>query len=308
MKKVELHLHLDGSVNTNLLNELLKKENIVIDDKFYVTDKDKNLSDYLKKFDYPLMVMQTSEKLTAIAYQLTLDLQKDDVIYAEIRFAPFKHTKKGLSLDDVVNAVLTGLKKGPIKTSLILCCMRDASLLENKQVVDLAFKYNCAIDLAGDESLYATSSFNELFSYIKSKGVPYTIHAGEASGKQSIKDAISFGTKRIGHGVRDVDQEIINLYKDEDITLEVCPTSNLNTNLVLDIKDHPIYELYKAGVKVSVNTDNRTVSNTDLNKEYQLLKNNFPFKDEDFKKMNEYAIMAAFITDEEKKELIKSLD
>ena len=308
MKKIELHVHLDGSVREDTLREILLEKGIETTPSFHVDNSCQDLNDYLEKFDYPIMVMQTKENLERISYELTCDLKNDDVIYAEIRFAPIKHLKENLSLDEVVSAVLNGLNKGEIKTRLILCCMRDSSLEDNIKIVDLAFKYSCAIDLAGAEAVYDTKNFESLFDYVKKLDIPYTIHAGEAVGKDSILSAISFKTKRIGHGVKDVDDEIIELYKNNNITLEVCPTSNLNTNLVSNIEDYPIYNLYKSGVKVTINTDNRTVSNTTLSKEYDLLKKNFPFTDKDFIMMNNYAIDAAFLNEDEKNELKKLIN
>ena len=308
MKKIELHVHLDGSVREDTLREILLEKGIETTSSFHVDNSCQDLNDYLEKFDYPIMVMQTKENLERISYELTCDLKNDDVIYAEIRFAPIKHLKENLSLDEVVSAVLNGLNKGEIKTRLILCCMRDSSLEDNIKIVDLAFKYSCAIDLAGAEAVYDTKNFESLFDYVKKIDIPYTIHAGEAVGKDSILSAISFKTKRIGHGVKDVDDEIIELYKNNNITLEVCPTSNLNTNLVSNIEDYPIYNLYKSGVNVTINTDNRTVSNTTLSKEYDLLKKNFPFTDKDFIMMNNYAIDAAFLNEDEKNELKKLIN
>lgn len=298
MKKVELHVHLDGSVREDTLKELLIKENKDVPSSFHVSNDVESLNEYLEKFDYPIKVMQTSENLKRIAFELTEDLKKDEVIYAEVRFAPLKHTLKGLSLDEVVLAVMDGLKSSDLKTTLILCCMRNDSLEDNKKVVDIAHKYNLPVDLAGAEALYETKNFKELFDYIRSLDLKYTIHAGEASGSDSIMAAISFGTKRIGHGVR-CDEHVIDEYLKNDITLEICPTSNIQTKATEDIKDNPIYKLYKNGIKVTVNTDNRTVSNTTLEKEYELLRKNFPFKDEDFIIMNEYAIDASFINEKE---------
>ncbi len=307
MKKVELHVHLDGSVRESTLRNLLASQNIIVDESFHVNESDKDLNDYLKKFDYPIMVMQTKENLTKIAYELVCDLASEDVIYAEVRFAPIKHIKGGLSLEEVVLAVKKGLKMGNIKTSLILCCMRDSSLEENKKIVDLANKLNCSIDLAGAEAVYDTSNFKELFEYVKNLNIPYTIHAGEACGKDSILSALKFGTKRIGHGIKDIDDEIIELYKKNNITLELCPTSNINTNVVADIRDYPIFDLYKKGIHVTINTDNRTVSNTTLEREYKLLKENFDLKEEDIRRMNEYAINSAFISELEKRVLMEEL-
>jgi adenosine deaminase len=295
IKKVELHLHLDGSVKEETANKILNQK---CDLK--AKDKCNDLNEYLEKFEIPSIILQTKENLKLVAYELANDLKKDNVIYAEIRFAPLKHIKEGLSLDEVINSVLEGLSKVDIKTNLILCMMRGDSIEDNKKVVDLAHKYSCAIDLAGAEAVFKTSLYEELFKYAKSLNVPFTIHAGEADGYDSIKDAINFGATRLGHGIKIIDYpDLIELAKEKNITLEICPTSNVQTNAINEYKDHPIKKLYDMGVKVCINTDNRTVSNITLEEEYQKLKDAFNFSDEDFMNMNINAINASFTNDKE---------
>lgn len=305
ISKVELHLHLDGSVRRETIKKILGN----IDDKeLSVLDDCKSLDDYLTKFDLPIKAMQTKENLRQIAYELVADLEKENVIYAEIRFAPLLHTKEGLSFEDIVESVLEGLNEGNIKTNLILCCMRGSSLDNNLETIKCAKKYGCAIDLAGAEAIYPTNDYKYIFDLCQSLNIPYTIHAGEASGEDSIKDALYFNTKRIGHGINYEDDFITERYIKNNITLEICPTSNIQTKVVSNIKNHPIYNLYKKGVKVTVNTDNRTVSNTNLTKEYKLLMNNFNFKIEDFIIMNIYAIEASFLKECEKQYYLDKLN
>ena len=316
MKKVELHLHLDGSVLISSAYELLGK-NISIENlrkDMQVNGKCKNLSEYLTKFDLPQSMMQTKENLTKISYDLANSLKKDNVIYAEIRFAPQFHVKENLTYDEVVEAVLEGLNRVDIKTNLILCLMRGKyNYEENLNTIKCAKRFLkkgvCAIDLAGDEASYSTKNYEKLFEIARKEKIPYTIHAGEARGKDSIEAAIDMKTTRIGHGIRCIeDDNLVKKLKEENITLEICPISNIQTNAVLDIIHHPIYKLYKSGVRVTVNTDNRTVSNTNLYKEYELLLNNFDFSIDDFVTMNKYAIAASFISDEEKEKLYKMLE
>lgn len=296
IKKIELHLHLDGSIREETANEILgKKCNLK------AKDKCEDLNEYLEKFEIPSIILQTKENLERVAYELALDLKKDNVIYAEIRFAPLKHLNGGLSLDEVITSVLNGLYKVDIKTNLILCMMRNDSFNDNKKVIDLAHKYGFAIDLAGAEAIYKTKDFKELFKYAKSINVPFTIHAGEADGYESIKAAIDFGASRLGHGIKIIDYpDLINEAKEKGITLEVCPTSNVQTNAVNILKDHPIKKLYDMNVNVCINTDNRTVSNITLEDEYNKLKETFNFTNEDFLKMNLMAIEASFAQDKEK--------
>lgn len=309
LKKIELHLHLDGSVRIETVEELLNKKNL---EKEMRGNNCKNLEEYLTKFTYPLKVMQTKENLERIAYELCLDLKKDNVIYAEIRFAPNKHTEN-LSLVEVVDSVLKGLRKSDIKTNLILCCMRGDSLEENLKIVSLAKKYKnkgvVAIDLAGDEKNYPNELYNSIFEACRREDIPYTIHSGEAAGVDSIKTAISFQTKRIGHGIAAIQSEdIIKEIKEKKITLEICPTSNIDTFAVVNMENHPIKKLYEKGILVTINTDNRTVSNTTLNKEYEKLFNSLHFTINDFIKMNKMALAASFLTREAKEKLLDELE
>ncbi len=305
MPKVELHLHLDGSVKTSTANELLNKD---VTSKMKVDKDVTDLNNYLEKFAIPVSLMQTKENLIKISKELAEDLKKENVIYAEIRFAPLKHIEQGLTQEEVIDSVLEGLHKVDIKTNLILCAMRGDSNENNKIVVDLTKKYLnkgvCALDLAGAEALFKTKEYKELFEYAKSLSVPFTIHAGEADGIESIEDAMSFGTKRLGHGVRiEESKETLQKIIDNNITLEVCPTSNINTKVFPSYNEHNIKRLYDLGVKVTINTDNRTVSNITITEEYIRLKDTFHFTIKDFHHMNLNAINAAFITEKEKTSL-----
>lgn len=312
MKKVELHLHLDGSVRPTTISELL---NISIEEARKLSSvslKENSLKDYLDKFDIPLKIMQTKENLMRISKELALDLLKDNVIYAEIRFAPNKHLENGLTLDEVITSILKGLKEVPIKTNLILCMMRGDSYAKNVEIIKYAKKYLgkgvVGIDLAGNEAAYPVNNYQELFAIARKENIPFTIHAGEGDGALSIINAINLGAKRIGHGVRAIEStEALNLLKEKDITLEVCPKSNLDTKMYNKLESHPIKKLLDKGVKVTINTDNRTVSNITLEETYKELKETFHFSKEDFINMNKRAIECAFISEKEKQELLNLL-
>lgn len=313
MPKVELHLHLDGSVRPETAAKLLgiditeARKNMIADDKCL------DLNDYLTKFFIPGEVMQTKKNLELISEELAADLEEDGVIYAEIRFAPLKHVFKGLSLDEVVESVLKGLAKKSLKTNLILCMMRGDKEEDNIKVVDLAERFLnrgvVALDLAGAESIYKTIDYKNLFVYAKGKNIPFTIHAGEADGKDSMKAAIDFGAKRLGHGVNAIfHKEILEEIRQKDILLEICPTSNVQTNVIKDIKYHPVRKLYDANILVSINTDNNTVSNVTLTTEYEKLAQKLNFTYKDFVKMNKDAIRHAFISEDEKEQLLQKYD
>lgn len=312
MKKVELHVHLDGSVRIETLAFLSGASASEIK-HICTVDKDcHDLNAYLEKFEFPLKYMQTEENLVRIAKELVEDLEKENVIYAEVRFAPLFHTKEGLTPVQVVNAVLKGLSLGNIPCNLILCMMRGVSIEENMIVLELAQKFLnkgvCAIDLAGAEALYPNSLYEPLFSKAKLLKIPYTIHAGEASGKESIYSAIQMGAKRIGHGIHiENDPELIQLLQKQNILLEICPVSNVQTQAVSSLQVHPVYDLYKMGVFLSINTDNKTVSNITLTDQYILLQSIYPFSLEDFLRIQKMAIEHAFISDSEKEKLLIEL-
>lgn len=188
-----------------------------------------------------------------------------------------------------------------IRVGLILCCMRGAdNEALNMQTVETAKKYLgpvvCAVDIAGAEGLFPTENFAPVFAKVREYGIPMTIHAGEAAGPDSMKTALSFGTKRIGHGVAAInDPELIRRLIDENVTLEVCVTSNYHTKVVPAIEMHPIHKLLDEGVHVTVNSDNRTCSRTTLQKEKEVLKEQLGFSDEEIEKMQEYAWEARFL-------------
>ena len=311
MPKIELHMHLDGSIPIPYVMKKynLKKEYV---QKYMIADdKCKNLNDYLEKFDYPISIMQTKEQLQEITIALLEELKRQNVVYAEIRFAPQFHVSGALSQEDVVKTVIEAKEKVNIKSNFILCIMRGKdNMQENYKTVELAKKYLgkgvCAVDLAGAEAIFKTKDYKDIFEYVKKLNIPFTIHAGEADGIESIKSAIEFGTKRIGHGVRAVESdEIMKCIKDNCITLEVCPTSNIQTCFCNSYSSHPIEKLYNYGILTTINTDNMTVSNTTLENEYINILKNTKLKYQDLVNMNKNSVKAAFLSNEEKIELLK---
>ncbi|MCI6266384.1 MAG: adenosine deaminase [Erysipelotrichaceae bacterium] len=313
LKKVELHLHLDGSISTELASKLSGLSVDEVKKKMIAKDKCENLSEYLTKFDFPIGLMQTKENLTLIAKDLVDKLASQEVIYAEIRFAPMFHTKGCLTYEEIIEAVLEGLKSNSkIKTNLILCMMRGMNKEANLKTIEVAKKYLnkgvCAIDLAGAEDKYPIDNYLELFKIAHQKGIPFTIHAGENGSAEEVKKAIQVGATRIGHGIHSIeDEKVLNLIKTKNILLEICPTSNVQTNAVKDYNNHPIYKLYQLGIPLNINTDNSTVSNISLNEEYLKVSSYFNFTLSDYQKMNLYAINSAFLSKEEKEEIMKKL-
>ncbi len=322
LPKVELHLHLDGSVRVETVLELAKKAGITLP----TTDKEElknhlqiknecsSLKEYLEKFNLPLKAMQTEEALYRVAYELVEDAAQDDIRYLEVRFAPTLLTDE-LTKEEVVEAVLGGLKDAEVdygvQSNLILCCMRHEDPSVSIEVAQLAINYLdkgvVGLDLAGDEAGFPPEEHEQAFSLAKEKGLHRTVHAGEAAGAISVKKAIDYlNAERIGHGIRiKEDTEILEYVKENKIPLEVCPTSNLHTKAVDSLEAYPIKEYYNLGILVTVNTDNRTVSDINLSDEYLTLYNNFDFSLTDITELILNGVKAAFISKNQKEKILQ---
>lgn len=299
---IDLHVHLDGSLSFDMARELAKMQKMEVKSEnelksLMVAPADcRDLNDYLTKFDYPLELLQTEEAITYSVFELLKIQRSQGLAYSEIRFAPQLHTRKGLRQEQVVAAAVrgmqafkadNGMKDGEKKdwenldSELILCCMRGAdNEAANMETVDVAGEFLgkgvAALDLAGAEALFPTENFESLFRMAGKKGIPFTIHAGEAAGPESIWKALEFGASRIGHGVRCLeDKALVRRLAKDRIPLELCPTSNINTKIFKNIKDYPILKLLDESIKITINTDNMTVSNTTVRNELQLVADTF---------------------------------
>lgn len=313
LPKIELHIHLDGSVSPKLASKLSGLSLEEVKTKMEAPDKCKNLSDYLTKFDFPISLMQTKENLTIITKELIDRLASQEVFYTEIRFAPMFHTKEGLTYEEIVEAVIEGLHHNPkIKANLILCMMREAEEQANLKTIEVVEKYLnkgiCAIDLAGAEDKYPIDDYLKFFTIAKEKNIPFTIHAGESGNADEVKKAIQIGATRIGHGIHAIEsQEVLDLIKQNQVLLEICPTSNVQTNAILTYEKHPIHKLYQQGIRLNINTDNNTVSHISLTQEYLKLFHHFNFNLADYKEMTIYAIENSFLSMEEKEEYLEKI-
>lgn len=326
LPKVDLHYHLDGSISPTTLIEIASEENIKLPTfnlqeltrYIQAGESCKSLKDYLTKFHIPQMCMQTATALRKIAYSAIADVAKHNVKYMEVRIAPYLHTKNGLTIEEVVSGVLDGLiraeKEFGIIARVILICLRDHPIQKNMEVIKTAGKFLndgvVGVDLAGNEANYPPLMSRQVFELAKNYNIPITIHAGEAAGVKNIYDSIiSLGATRIGHGIRlKDDPELVKLIKDRGITLEMCPTSNIQTKSVDSWKEHPFREYYNKGILVTVNTDNTTVSNTNITREYKILVEKYSFSFADLKKITYNAVNASFINDDVKtkiREVIK---
>ncbi|MBB6623143.1 adenosine deaminase [Clostridium gasigenes] len=318
LPKIELHCHLDGSVRAETIIDIAKKDGITISS--FNIDVIKNqitaplectsLDDYLKSFSLPNLVMQSKENIKRITFELYEDASKENVKYMEVRFAPLLHTAKGLTIDEIIGSVIEGIKSAEniydIKGNVILSCMRTMSSANALEVIEKGKKFLgkgvVAVDLAGPEKAGFAAEYVDAIKVARDYGYRVTIHAGETGIGKNVLDAVELlGAERIGHGVYINDCiEAYNIVKAKNIVLEICPTSNVQTKAVQEYKSHPIHKFYNDGIKITINTDNRTVSDTDMTKECQSIYDTFNITQEDYKQIYLNSVNATFTTEDVK--------
>ena len=311
---IELHVHLDGSLRPATAMELAREQGVeapaasleeFTDRHMRVPENCPDLETCLKRFDIPIRVLSNPDAIGRATKELTEDLASEGFSYAEIRFAPQYARFTGYGQQEYVEAAIDGMKKAldkapSMKAALILCCMRgNDNQKENEETIRLTARYLdsgvCAADLAGAEGLFPTENFASVFALARKLDVPYTIHAGEGAGAESVRQALAMEPRRIGHGVRAAeDPELVCELARRKIALEVCYTSNVQTQAMKNGQEHPFRLLYDAGVHVTVNTDNRTISDVRLADEIRRVQQKFQFTDQDIAVMQEYAREAAF--------------
>ena len=351
LPKVSLHDHLDGGLRPATIielaeaagHELPSTDPVALGEWFRQAADSGSLPRYLETFDHTIAVMQTRENLARVAREFVEDLADDGVVYAEIRWAPEQHLQGGLSLDEAVEAVQEGLNAGVdaveaggrlIQVGQLITAMRHAD--RGMEIAELALRHRnsgaVGFDIAGAEDGFPAARFADAFTYLAENQFPVTVHAGEAAGVASIRDALVNGRAlRLGHGVRiaediEVDFEsddaagadggsdtavgmvsigqVAGWVRDRGIPLEICPSSNLQTGAVEsfggDIESHPIDLLYQTGFQVTVNTDNRLMSGVTLTGEFELLAETFDYDLDDILELTMNAVDAAFLPLEER--------
>ena len=331
--KVELHEHLDGGLRPTTIIELAKERGIDIPSNDPIELKSwftrgcqqKSLKLYLEKFNITTSVMQDKEALIRVAREEIEDLAEENVVYAEIRFCPELHTKKGLNLEEVVHAVLAGCEEGRKETGmeygLILCAMRHEDPKLSLEIAELAVAFSergvVGFDLAGDEFGHPAKKHLEAFQYIRTKNFNITIHAGEAFGLESIWQAIQIcEAHRIGHGTRITEDMVIengkivkmgslaHFIQDKRIPMEMCLSSNVGTGAVESYKDHPFPILFRNHFRVFLCSDNRLMSDTNLTKEMAIAVKEYGLEFKDLEKITINAMKSAFIHHERKLKII----
>ncbi|MHB2028064.1 MAG: adenosine deaminase [Acidimicrobiales bacterium] len=337
--KVLLHDHLDGGLRPTTVLELAREVNYTAlptndpDElrRWFVADAPgSDLVRYLEGFAHTTAVMQTKDHLERVAAECAIDLARDGVVYAEVRFAPEQHLRRGLTMDEVVRAVLDGVAAGSatakhegfhITVRVLLSAMRQASLSES--VAALAAKYRdegvCGFDIAGPEDGFRPTAHLRAFHLIQREDFHLTIHAGEAFGLPSIWEAVQFcNAERLGHGVRIVDDivaldgayvlgRLANYIRDRRIPLEVCPTSNVHTGAAASIAAHPINLLKQLRFRVTLNTDNRLMSGITLSSEFASCAEVFAWTLDDMEWLTLNAAKSAFFEFDQRLALINNV-
>src|ERR1700683_2071979 len=322
LPKVLLHEHLDGVLRPKTVIELAREGKYTglptedpqaLANWFHRGANQGSLAKYLEGFAQTIAVMQTEEALERVAYEQVEDLSQDGVVYFESRFAPLFHTRKGLTHQQIVSAVLKGLERGRkdfgVRSGLIICAMRNmnVSLEMAELAVDFRERGVVGFDLAGEEGGYPPKKHVEAFHYIQRENFNITVHAGEGYGKESIWQAIQYcGAHRIGHGTRLIDDiavkdgKAVNLgdlaqyVLDKRIPLEICLLSNVHTGATPSLADHPFKILYQEKFRVTLNTDNRLMSDTSMSREFEAAAETFGLTLDDFEKLTINAMKSAF--------------
>jgi adenosine deaminase len=305
MPKTDLHVHLDGSLRPKTILELAAEQGIELpgnpqtEEEFIKVAKiganHESLADYLKAFDITLLVLQTEEALYRAAFELGEDAARENVRYIEVRYAPVLHTRSGLSFPVIVEAVAEGLREAKrrygIMSGQIICGIRHIEPEASVRLAELcvAFKHKGVVgfDLAGAEFGNPPKDYLEAFNLVRNNNVNLTIHAGEAFGPESIHQAIHIcGAHRIGHGTRlREDGDLLNYINDHRIPLEVCLTSNIQTKAAESFASHPLPFYLSYGLRCTINTDNRLVTDTTMTDEFERAVNSYDLNIGDLRKL-----------------------
>jgi adenosine deaminase len=326
LPKTDLHCHLDGSMRIKTILELAEKQKVKLPadtedglaKAIHMGELCKNLEDYLVAFDVTCSVLQTEEALYRAALELGLDAAAENVRYLEVRYAPILHQARGLKLTHIVDAVLEGLRAAKhqtrIKYGVILCGIRHMSPESTLRLAELCVAYKnrgvVGFDLAGAEANFPAKEHRQAFQLILKNNVNCTAHAGEAYGPESIGQALHYlGAHRIGHGVRlREDGDLLNYVNDHRIPLECCPSSNVQTRAVDDLKAHPLKFYFDYGLRVTINTDNRLITDTTVTREYLIAHQKLGLSLEDLTTIMVSGFKSAFLPFREKQDLLKQVN
>ncbi|WP_194439163.1 adenosine deaminase [Vibrio fluminensis] len=322
LPKIDLHCHLDGSVRPETVFELAVKQGLAkpedkdtIISSLSAPDDCQNLDEYINCFDLPIKIMQTKETLERISFELFEDAANENVKYLEVRFGPLLHQNLGLSISDIIESVVNGMKRAEamydIHGNYILSVLRGMPQDQIEAVIDAGAPWLnngvIAFDIAGSEKPNFCADFPQFTQYAVNKGYRLTVHAGEQWCGQNVYDAVTtLDAERIGHGVHMKDHsQAYSVVKDKAIALEICPTSNVDTKCVEAFAEHPIGEFYRDGVVVTINTDNRTVSKTTMTDEVRKVVEAFKLTKEDYQQIYTNSVNNSFASEQVKQYLLE---
>jgi adenosine deaminase len=326
LPKTDLHCHLDGSMRLKTILELAQAQQVKLPADteeglaraIHMGEVCESLENYLVAFDVTCAVLQTEEALYRAAYELACDAADENVRYLEVRYAPVLHQQRGLKLTAVVDSVLEGLRHAKrerrIRYGVLLCGIRHMSPQTSVRLAELCVAYKnrgvVGFDLAGAEANFPAKEHKEAFQLILKNNVNCTAHAGEAYGPESISQAIhNLGAHRIGHGVRlREDGDLLNYVNDHRIPLECCPSSNVQTRAVSDMQSHPLKFYFDYGLRVTINTDNRLITNTTVSDEYWVAHRELGLSLEDLTTIMVSGFKSAFLPFREKQDVLKAVN
>ncbi len=326
LPKTDLHCHLDGSLRLETILDLADRNGVRLPADtpeglaraIHRGEICASLEDYLTAFDVTLAVLQTEEALYRAAHELALDCAAENVRYFEVRYSPVLHTREGLKPTTILEAVLDGLRAAKretgIKSNVIVCGIRHMDPQTSVRLAELAVAYKgkgvVGFDLAGAEEGHPARRHQEAVQLILDNNVNVTIHAGEAYGPESIAQAVHYcGAHRIGHGVRLRENgDLLNYVNDHRVPLEMCPSSNVQTRSVADFQSHPLKFYFDFGLRVTVNTDNRLITDTTATKELRVIHERMGFTLADICTVLVQGFKSAFLPFREKQDLLRKVN
>ena len=325
LPKTDLHCHLDGSLRVDTVIDLAKQQDVklpsedpeILNSYLHCEKTCGSLEEYLKRFDLTLSVLQTPEALERAAYELAEDSAKENVKWLEVRYSPILHIEQGMKTMDNLEAVIRGMHKAEkdfgIQGGVIVCGMRQVKPEVSVQLAELSVAYKnrgvIGFDLAGPEENYPAKDHQEAFNLVLKNNINVTIHAGEAYGSESIHQAVHYcGAHRIGHGTHlSEDGDLMNYVNDHRICLEVCLTSNYQTKSVKKLENHPFKFYRDYGLRLSINTDNRLISNTTVTDELFLAAKLYQLSKEDIHDIIIDGFKSMFMHHRDRKRLVKEV-
>ena len=323
---IELHLHLDGAIPPETMWALAQEKGVPMPAEtlegfrhwLVETSDCADVNTYLARFELPLQLMQDEKSIARVTKDLMTELSRQGHIYDEIRFAPQLHRREGLTQRQAIEAVLEGRRQALAENpgydaGILLCAMcigpETVNMAENLETVRLAKEFLgrgvVGADLAGAEGIVPLQSFHPVFDLARELGVPATCHAGDSQGPDTVRDALSFGVRRIGHGHHIYDEPSLwEAAIARGVTLEICPTSNIQCHTQPSYREHPAKKLLDAGLRLCISTDNMTLAAVSLADEYRHCVEDMGLTPEDLGKMLVFAAEAAFLPEEKKQKLV----